>query len=111
MTLNYVVPAVRLNKHQDLQQIVAQLLKELPAGHNDDVEVAIFLDGMHGFTLDKKVTVKDKSYPVRFRDPEDVFNRPTGWVTLTYSQGVFESYSPKQQVESTGSDALTDQYG
>lgn len=110
MTLKYVVPAVRLNKHQSLQQVVAQLLKELPADHNDDVEVVIFLDGMQGFTLDKKVTVDDKSYPVRFRDPEDAFNRPTGWVTLTYSEGVFESY-PSGQRREAASDALTDQFG
>ena len=68
MSLNYVVPAVRLNKHQDLQQVVVQLLKELPADHNDDVEVVIFLDGMHLFQLDKAVVVDGKSYPVRFRD-------------------------------------------
>lgn len=94
--VNHIVSALPLMKHSSLEQTVKNLLKELPEDHNDDVEVVIYLDGMWGFGLDKPVVVDGKAYPVRFSHTNENQNKPTGWVGLNYSQGIFESASKPQ---------------
>lgn len=80
--------ALPLNRHQGLEQVVKNLLAELPEDHNDDVGVVIYLDGMWGMKLSDPLVIDGKRYIVEFRPTSDNFS--AGWVGLTYSQGVYE---------------------
>ncbi len=82
------ISALPLNRHQRLDQVVKNLLAELPEDHNDDVGVVIYLDGMWGMKLSDPLVIDGKSYVVEFRPTSEYF--PAGWVGLTYSQGVYE---------------------
>lgn len=85
------ISALPLNRLQSLDQVVKNLLAELPIDHNDDVAVVIYLDGMWGMKLSDPLVIDGKRYVVSFRPTSENF--PAGWVGLTYSQGIYEKAS------------------